>query len=334
MLAQLQRTDLTGAATIALSTQADLCWYPFGRCAWGEATDSEITVTARTTDGTASGWSGHAARDWTQLRPERVVDEAMDLALRGQHPVRVEPGRYTAILGPAAVGQFLATGVAAFSAKLTDAGGTPFSLIGSPDGHRSKLYQRVMDERITLTTDPADVVGGHYPFFRQDGYPSGQTTWVKDGVLQELSYDEGYGSQRGKTPRNLPYAIRMSGGTTSIAEMIANCQRGIYVHRLSGVRLVDPFSGAMVGVTRDGCFLIKNGKIETPVMNFRFFESPFIAFNKILALGVPERVAFGMQSGIGTEYDGWSRPPWPLSPVIVPPLMIRDFNFSASSDAV
>jgi len=334
MLTQVRDTPFMTAATVALSAQAQLQWYGLGRCAWGEATDSEITMTARTVDGKASGWSGQTHRDWTKLDPDRVVREALTMAEQSRNPVRVEPGRYTAILGPAAVGQLVAEMLGLWDADRTDSGGTPFSQLNALDGHRSKLYQRVMDSRLTIETNPADPDGGDYPFFIQDGFPSGATTLVKDGVLHELAYHIGYAFQRGKTPRKPPFAIRMSGGTTPIADMIANCERGIYVNRLSSIQIQDYPSGAMTGVTRDGCFLIQNGKLAHPATNFRFYESPVIVFNKILALGVPQRVAFGTHSGIHAEYDGWAITQWPLGPVIVPPVMVRDFNFSALSDAV
>jgi predicted Zn-dependent protease len=90
-------------------------------------------------------------------------------------------------------------------------------------------------------------------------------------------------------------------------------------------------SGLMTGVTRDGCFLIKDGKIAKPVKNFRFTESPFLAFNKVEMIGEPERVAFGYD--VPREHtDGPTR--WPHLPIIVPPMMIQDFNFTALSDAV
>jgi predicted Zn-dependent protease len=117
--------------------------------------------------------------------------------------------------------------------------------------------------------------------------------------------------------------------------MIAQCERGIYVTRLAGVTVVDRPSGTMSGVTRDGCFLVKDGKIAQPVINFRFYQSPVVSFNNVLALGVPQRVSFGFTpaGGGGGRFDE-ALQAWPQPPVIVPPMMVQDFNFVALVDAI
>jgi predicted Zn-dependent protease len=127
----------------------------------------------------------------------------------------------------------------------------------------------------------------------------------------------------------------------TIEEMIAACDDGIYVNRFSAVDVIDPESGMLTGVTRDGCFLIRHGKIDRPVKNFRFTESPAFFLNRLELLGRTERVALGYSPPtIGELGDGRSWPPsgrltqWPRLPIIVPPMMVRDFNFSALSDAV
>jgi predicted Zn-dependent protease len=111
--------------------------------------------------------------------------------------------------------------------------------------------------------------------------------------------------------------------------MIAQCERGLYVHRFSTLRMVDPWSGTLEGFTRDGCLLIEHGKITHPVKDFRFYESPVLAFNRVIALGTPERVAFGFTPRAADDF----KHPWPYAPVIAPPLMVRDFNFSALADS-
>jgi len=344
MVTQMQRfrdqqpvgmSPLTMAATVATCQRARLCHYTDGMSAWGESTDSEITVSARTFDGKASGWSGQAHRDWSQLAPERIVREAVDMANRMRGAVRLEPGRYTTILGPAAVGQLVRLMFHWFDVGVNRGFRSPFGLANSPDGKQLRLGQRVFDERISMWSDPNDAMGGFFPFF-PDGWPSGKTLWIEQGVLRTLAYDESEAPQMGRLPNGLPMSIHVAGGTTSIAEMIASCDRGVYVHRFGHVEIADWNYGGMVGTTRDGCFLIKDGKIAHPITNFRFYESPFLMFNRIMAVGVPERLAFGfirpnqMSGHVGDdELDGWPNPP-----VIVPPLMVRDFNFSSLSDAV
>jgi len=322
----LQQSSLLCAATILLMTRVVLHRPVGGQAVWGEETDSEVTVSARTPDGKASGWSGQAHRDFTRIDPARVAHDAIEMAQRMRGAVRVEPGRYTTILGPAAVGALVSALEFAFDAE----GLGPFAA-----GPPTRIGHRVLDPRITLTTDPMDPEGGEFPFF-DDGYaayPSGKATWVEQGILRQLGYGSPYAAlNAGKFPIKAPAALHMSGGPTSIEEMIAQCERGLYVHRLSGVDVVDPASASMTGTTRDGCFLIKQGKIATPVTNLRFYQSPALAFNRVLALGAPERASFGLTPPSLGNRDTWGT--WPHAPIIVPPMMVEDFNFSSMTDAV
>jgi len=322
LVALLRKTPFQCAATIALMSRGRLRIFPEGMTAWGEDTDSELSVSARASDGSASGWSGATNRDWTKIHPERVVEAAIDMARRNMGAVRVEPGRYTAILGPSAVMSLVAKMGPLFNAE------SPGPWL------KTKLGERVMDPRITMSSDPNDPEGGDFPFFESDGYPSGAKTWVEHGILRARSYYVGTAMLRGVTPIKDPDAIRMTGGTASIEDMIRRCARGIYVHRFSPVEVIDSPSGAMIGTTRDGCFLIKDGAIKTPIKNLRFYDSPFLRFNQVLELGVPERAAIGFlppdrMLGYQDTMDQWPHPP-----IIVPPMMVQDFNFSALSDAV
>lgn len=306
-----------------------------GISVYNEETDSEVTVTARTLDGKSSGWSGQAARDWSTVKYAEVATRAIDFAKRSANPVALEPGRRTAILSSTAVAQIMQIMAQEFSAGLTFGGGTGFSR--QPRGH--KLFQRVFDERISMRSDPADSDGGYRPYFSEGGYTdeglgTPAMSWVENGILKNLQYGVREAMTHGKAYSEPPYSIRVSGGTTSVEEMIAQCKEGIYVNRFSNVDLVDLRSGMTTGVTRDGCFFVKNGKIEKAVKNFRFLDSPFFFLNKIEALGAPERVAFGYTLGVSMGSSGNAPTDWPRRPIIAPPMMVRDFNFSALSDAV
>jgi predicted Zn-dependent protease len=184
----------------------------------------------------------------------------------------------------------------------------------------------VFDRRLTLSSDPSDPDGGYAPYF-YGGFAQPRMTWVEDGILKNLAYDPDYAMLRGKAWAGLPTSFRMSGGPTTIDEMIGSCDEGIYVNRVSNVQLLNGWTGLVTGVTRDGCFLVKHGKMDRPVRNFRFMDSPWFFLNNILALGEPVRAAFGYTPG----RDGAG---WPRSPIIVPPMMVRDFNFTALANAI
>jgi predicted Zn-dependent protease len=122
------------------------------------------------------------------------------------------------------------------------------------------------------------------------------------------------------------WAYRMSGGTTSIEEMIASTQRGLLITRFTDIRGLDGNSLLSTGLTRDGMWLIEHGKISKSVKNFRFTESPLFVLNSIEQLGVPvpvfRPVRDAYEQGI------------PLRPAIVPPLKARDFSFTSTIDAI
>ena len=331
LVERMRTSGFRCAGTIAMIARAHLYFHPLGKLAWGEDTDSEVTATVHALDGKASGWNGQAARNWSLIPPERVVEEAIDMARRNQNRVRVEPGRYTAILGPAAVGALFAESCQQFNFDSA----MPWKYQVPVHGKKTKIGERVADARLTMWSDPTDPNYGDYPFFDdlESGLPSGKATWVDKGVLTALAYDPGRAMQEGKTPIKTPPSLQISGGNTTIAEMIANCERGIYVHRIGGTQIVDWDSGMILGNTRNGCFFVKNGKIVSPVIDFRIYESPFQMINQILALGKPERIAFGFGR---TRYQslGNSAEVWPTPPIVVPPMMVQDFNFSALCDAI
>ena len=107
----------------------------------------------------------------------------------------------------------------------------------------------------------------------------------------------------------------MTGGTTSVEEMIAGTERGFLITRLVNVRETLPDSLLCTGTTSDGLWLIEHGKITKSVKNFRFRESPLFAFNNVLAIGMPERILLDM-------------------PAICPAIKVRDFSLTSLADAV
>ena len=113
----------------------------------------------------------------------------------------------------------------------------------------------------------------------------------------------------------------MQGGNATLEEMIRSTERGLLVTRLWYIRSVDPRTILFTGLTRDGTFLIENGRIAHPVKNLRWNETPISILNKIEMMGQPVRVS-PSESG-------------DLAPtVMVPALKVRDFTFTSLSDAV
>jgi predicted Zn-dependent protease len=178
----------------------------------------------------------------------------------------------------------------------------------------------VIDERISLTSDPADPEAYAAPF-TGDGLPTRGTTWIENGVVRNLAYDRYWAAKKGVEPIAAGGTLRMSGGTASLEELVASTARGLLVTRFWYIRGVDPRTILYTGLTRDGTFLIENGKITRAVKNFRFNESPIFMLNNLEAMGRAERVSASESGGPG-------------SAVVVPPIKCREFNFTSLSDAI
>jgi predicted Zn-dependent protease len=108
----------------------------------------------------------------------------------------------------------------------------------------------------------------------------------------------------------------MTGGTESLEDIIKSTDRGVLITRFWYIRPVNARTLVFTGLTRDGTFMIENGKIVRPVRNLRFNESPLFMLGKLDAIGRPVRLA-GDSSGL-----------------VMPPVRVKDFNFASVSDAV
>jgi predicted Zn-dependent protease len=297
---------VTGMQQVALGTSK-------GLFAYHRNTSANYTLTVRTNDGTGSGWAGADAQDWARLDARRVAERATEKAKLSRGPQAIEPGRYTVILEPNAVGDLVQLVANYVNARQADEGRSPFV----KPGGGNKIGEKIVDERVTILSDPRDPQLLAQPF-DGEGMPLGRQVWVENGVLKQLVYGRFWAQKQGKTATGGPTSLKMEGGPTSVDDMIRGTQRGVLVTRLWYLREVDPRTILYTGLTRDGTFLIEDGKITRSLRNFRFNESPLFMLNNLEALGPTQRLA-------GTEAGG---------DVVMPAIKVRDFNFTSLSEAV
>ncbi|MEO7360581.1 MAG: metallopeptidase TldD-related protein, partial [Gemmatimonadaceae bacterium] len=143
-----------------------------------------------------------------------------------------------------------------------------------------------------LVSDPSDPLLPASPF-DGEGLPMGRQTWINNGVLQQLAYSRFWADKQGKTPTGNLSTLRMMGGKDTIESMIASTPRGVIVTRLFYLRAVDAKTLVYTGLTRDGTFLIENGKIARSIKNFRFNDSPLFMLNNLEGIGAAVRTAGG-----------------------------------------
>lgn len=298
-------TDSTGFNAIANSN---------GVFAFQESTDVTYTCTARTEDGRGSGWVSRSAVDARRFDPREASEVMVEKALKSVDAKALEPGRYTVILEPAATSELLGVMFGSFSARQADEGRSFLARKGG--GNR--LGEKMFDEQVNVWADPWDKDVPVRPWDGGSMLARRRTDIIKDGKIAALEYSRFWAQKKGVQAQGRHGNMIMAGGSKSLEELIASTKKGVVVTRTWYIRMVDPQSVLLTGLTRDGTFYVENGKIKYPIKNFRFNESPVSMLNNIEELGrsqviAPDEVQYQM---------------------MIPPMKIRDFNFTSLSDAV
>lgn len=306
-------SDLQAAGFITSGASANALANSAGLFAYFRSTNANYTVTVRTADGTGSGWAGADHPDWSKLDYKSVSERAIAKARASRTPVAIEPGRYTVILEPQATGDLVQLLLFYLDARQADEGRSPFV----KESGGNKVGEKLLDARASLISDPRDPDLLSQPFDGQ-GLPVGRQVWFDAGVLKQMSYSRFWAKKQGKEPTGFPGSVKLAGGSDSLDQIIASTERGVLLTRLWYLRQVDPRTILYTGLTRDGTFLIENGKVSKALRNFRFNESPLFILNNLEALGRGERLA-------GTESGG---------DIVMPAIKVRDFNFTSLSEAV
>lgn len=274
---------------------------------YNKSTDVSFSVTMRNQAGTGSGYVDKSYNDVAKLDTLALTRIAASKANGSAGAKAIEPGKYTVILEPLAASDMLENMFAGFDARNADEGRSYMSRKGGG----TRLGEQLFDEKVTIYSDP---LHPDLPFstFFGDGRPQKKTVWVEKGVVKKLAYSRYWAQQKNAEAQPPAFRMVMEGGTRSLDDLIKNTDKGILVTRFWYIRNVDPQTLLLTGLTRDGTFYIENGKIQFPIKNFRFNESPVIMLNNVEELGKPERTGS----------------------MIVPPMKIRDFTFTSLSDAI
>ncbi len=244
----------------------------------------ELSTTARNRSDAWSGWAGAKSIEAVGFDAASLARRACDKAAWSQEPRDLEPGEWTVIFEPEATAELALWLLDSLAARAADEGRSFFSKKGGGNRRGELLF----DEKLTLRSDPKDPVApqsaiGH------EGAPHRRRGWIEKGRVVSLSLDRAYAKKRGESPVPPASSFRMEGGPVPIEEMIRATKRGLLVTRLWYTNMLDPRSLLLTGLTRDGNFLIENGRIVAPARNLRFNQSLATLFARIEALGPAER---------------------------------------------
>ncbi|HEX3745181.1 MAG TPA: TldD/PmbA family protein [Bryobacteraceae bacterium] len=273
-------------------------------------TMARFSITAMA--GGSSGWAKASACDHRDIDALALAVSAARKATQSAAPRELPAGRYTVILEPAAVldlagqmfGDFSATAIRDGRSFLND-----------------RIGKQIFGTNITIHDDVAHALQAGAPF-DGEGVSRRRLTLVEDGVVRDIAYCRQAAARAGVAPTGhgfplpneygeAPVNIVIAGGNSSVEQMVESTGRGILVTRLWYIREVDPYEKIFTGMTRDGTFLVEDGKVTAGVRNFRFNQGLMEMLSKVEALSPAVRA-----SGEET-FD-----------MVAPAMKVREFNFT------
>ena len=273
-------------------------------------TRAEFSITILEPD--SSGWAKANSPDLAQIDPVGLARSASEKSAATRKPSEVAPGKWTVILEPSA-----ALDLVGF--LYYDFAGT--AMQDQRSCFNKRMGKRLMGENISLVDDAYHPLQSGAPF-DGEGIPRQKILLVDKGVPKNLVYSRatarkmkakptGHGlslpNDMGEAPVNLVFG----GGKSSLDEMVRSTENGILVTRVWYIRDVDPYEKVLTGMTRDGTFLVRDGKLAGGLRNFRFNQSVLEMLSNVELLGPSVRTA-------GEEnFD-----------MVVPAMKIRNFHFS------
>ncbi|MCI2425959.1 TldD/PmbA family protein [Candidatus Acetothermia bacterium] len=298
-----EQSNLIASGAISTNTIETAVVNSLGVNAYQRGTSADLNLIISSNDG-ASGYATYLTRDVTQIDIDALAEQAIDKCLQGKDPIMIEPGEYVTILEPDAVGTFVSfLGYLGMGALALQEGRSFMT---------NKLGQQITGSNITIWDDGLNPQGMPIPF-DFEGVAKKKVSLIEKGVAKGVVYDSyTAGRQPGKestghalpAPNSsgpMPLHLFMKEGDSSLAEMIASTERGIYVTRFHYTNPVEPMSTTITGLTRDGTFLIEEGRITSPLVTLRFTDSILTVLSHVSQIS-KETVLVG-------SYFGGSRVP-------------------------
>jgi predicted Zn-dependent protease len=255
--------------------------------------------------GNGSGHASTAGESLAALDIAATARKAVANAKAAQNPVDIEPGDYTVVFEPSSVLDMLIFLIPNLDAREAEEGVTAFA---------GELGKQLFSEKVNLSYEISHPQLPVMPF-GSEGLAARRIDWVKEGTLNRLFHDRFWAKEKGVAPDPNMTPLFMTGEDQSVDDLIADCDDGLLVKRLWYVRYVDRKELLLTGMTRDGLYRIKGGKIVGPVKNLRWNESPLTFLKNIEALSRPER------------QSSWIN-------AVVPGARSREFTFSSKTESL
>jgi predicted Zn-dependent protease len=317
-----ENNKLTTAGIFSSAESFEGIFNSRGLANWHTQTLAEMSITMLAED--SSGWQKANSPDVTTLDPSLLAEIAAAKALESAHPREIPAGKYTVILEPSA-----ALDIVGF--MFWDYSG--MAILDQRSFLTGRIGQKLFGDNITVWDDVAHPLQTGSSF-DGEGVRRQRIGLIENGVVKRVVYARataermkrsehansvgpiaatGHGfplpNEIGEMPLNIVFAGASNPQT--VEQMIASTERGILVTRLWYIREVEPFEKMLTGMTRDGTFLVENGRVQCGVRNFRFNESLIHMLSNVESMSAPVR-ACGEES-----FD-----------MVVPAMKVRDFHFT------
>jgi PmbA protein len=317
-----QKYKLTTAGIFSSSESVEGIFNSRGLSAWHAQTLAEISITMLAAD--SSGWQKANSPDLANINPLGLAEIAAKKTIDSAHPAEIPAGKYTVILEPAAVLDIVGFMFWDYSGM---------AILDQRSFLTGRIGSQLFGKNITIWDDVTHPLQTGSPF-DGEGVRRQRLPLVEDGAVKRVVYARataermkhseykdkvgpieatGHGfalpNEMGEMPCNIVFAAPQNPQT--VAEMIASTERGVLVTRLWYIREVDPYEKILTGMTRDGTFLVENGRVRQGVRNFRFNQSLIHMLSNVETMSLPVRCS-GEES-----FD-----------MVAPAMKVHDFGFT------
>jgi predicted Zn-dependent protease len=275
----------------------------------------------------ASAWAGVGTPDFVDVPTDQLLSELSTRLGWSKRTVSLPAGRYPTLMPPSTVADMMIYLVWMMDGRAAQEGRTAFSATGGG----TRVGERLTQSPVTLYSDPLAEPLQCRPFVAtssssetvsvfDNGMDISRVDWIRDGVINALAYPRAAAAEFGEPLAVAADNLLMTGGDASLDEIIARTERALLLTTLWYIRAVDPTMLLLTGLTRDGVYLIEDGKVSAAVNNFRFNESPLDLLQRVTEVGATEIT-------LPREWGDWA------TRAAMPPLMIPDFYMSSVSQA-
>ena len=292
-----------------------------------DSPNGRVEMTAKSHQRSRSTWEGVETHDFSNVSVSKIESAIKQRLAWQANKIDIPAGRYDTIFPSGSVADIYTYMLWVSSARDAHEGQSVFS----KKGGGTRVGEKLSNQSLNLYSDPNSKLLPTSPFISHtassplssifdNGQKNSRVDWIKDGVLSALIQTRASAelTKLPFTPYGENYFMEVPGSTASLEDLIKKVDNGLLLTTLWYIRMVDPNSLLLTGLTRDGVYYIKNGEVQGATNNFRWNDSPVNALSRIAHAGKSE----------WTQAREWAGD---ISSMHMPPLVIKDFNMSTVS---